>query len=265
MKRKLALSLALLGAASAFAGGGDLYATKGCHQEYNGYWGFGAGWNSDHNDYRLTDYTAAHEGTAAETYKFTAKENKSSGVGHLFLGYSFYNDMPYSVAIEAGAYSKGKEASKTKVVVSDLNNSEVIRGKAERQPAYYLALKPRYNSGDWWVNLTLGAAATSFRVKGDFYNATTVAGATMANLGTATKDGFTTYGWMLGLGVGMWFNPNWAISLDYDYMNWSKESSKTVTGYSAGVVTSYIDSAVRDGSASHFVTLNLKNNFNWFA
>ena len=262
MKRKLALSLALLGAASAFAGGGDLYATKGCHQEYNGYWGFGAGWNNDNNKYRVEIYD---DGTSVE--KISAKENKSTGVGHFFLGYSFYNDMPYSVAIETGAYTEGKEVSKTGLttVLAGMPTS-VVKIKAERQPAYYLALKPRYNSGDWWVNLTLGAAATSFRVKAyDYTGAATVAQATQANLGFSVRDGFTTYGWMLGAGVGMNFSSNWAVSLDYDYMNWSKESSRTFTSYVAGVRAASYDSAVRDGSASHFVTLNLKNNFNWFA
>tara|TARA_R110000868_G_scaffold35134_2_gene126132 strand:- start:6130 stop:6927 length:798 start_codon:yes stop_codon:yes gene_type:complete len=265
MKRKIALSLVALLGASAFAGGGhsDLYATKGCQQEYNGYWGFGAGWNRDNSEFKVEEYDVATQSSA----RVSAKENKSAGVGHFFLGYSFYNDMPYSVAVEAGMYTSGKKVSTTKMVQGSagVEVSGTAKISAERRPAYYLALKPRYASGDWWVNLTLGAAASTYRVKSDFYNAPTVATSNSSTLEAGTSDGVATYGYMLGAGVGMWFNPSWAVSLDYDYMNMRKESSKTFKNYSAGAVTSYYKSAIKDGTSSHFVTLNLKNNFNWFA
>lgn len=262
MKRNIALSLvALLSASASFAGGGDLYATKGCHQEYNGYWGVGAGWNRDNNEFRVEDHSAFR----SSTHKFSAKEAKSTFVGHFFLGYNLYNDAAFSVALESGMYTSGKEVSKTKVVTSNINTVEVTKGKAKREPAYYLALKPRYNSGDWWVNITLGGAATSFRVKANDYNTNLLTGTTLANATYFTKDGFVTYGWMLGAGVGMYFTPNWSLSLDYDYMNWSKESSKTVRRYNAGSLAFETTSAIKDGSSSHFVTLNLKNNFNWFS
>ena len=267
MKRKIALSLVALMGASAFAGGGhpDLYSTKGCHQEYNGYWGFGAGWNHDNNESAVR-FENVMSGSTTVVGKVSADESGSEGVGHLFMGYSFYNDMPYSVAVEAGMYTSGKETSYTRLVdVTNGGTGPAVEVSVERKPAYYLAFKPRYNSGDWWVNVTLGAAATTYRVKGELYDSMTVAGATNANLVAGSSDGFTTYGWMLGAGVGMWFNPNWAVSLDYDYMRWSSESSKTDRDYTAGVLSSYTSSKVKDGTSSHFVTLNLKNNFNWFA
>jgi len=263
MKKIIAVSLASLLGASAFAGGGDLYATKGCQQEYNGYWGIGVGVNYDKNNFKLKEYDVD---VTPPSYQFSAKETKSKALGHLFLGYSFYNSDAYSIAVESGMYTNGKEVSKTKVIMLNGAANSVVKGKAQREPAYYLAIKPRYNSGDWWINLTFGAAATSYRIKGYQYDATTLAGAIAANYDETLKDGFMTYGWMLGAGVGMYFTPNWALSLDYDYMNWKKKTSTTHGWYNPkGSLNNYDASGIKDGTASHFVTLNLKNNFNWFS
>jgi len=266
MKKRISILLLSLLGNSIFAGGDaapypDLYVTKSCPQEYNGYWGFGAGWNYDSNQYKNNLFNV----TDNYSSKYSAKSHSSKAVGHYFLAYNFYGEMNYSLAVEAGGYSAGESNHKTKMTTYSNKVSDVaLTVSAKRQPAYYLALKPKFEAPIWWANLTLGVAATAFQLKSKVYYVDNVNKVSINTLDNTYEDGFVTYGWMAGVGAGIWLSPSWALSLDYDYINWANESSKIYKKYSSGTMTSYTVTGVKGGSYSHFVTLNFKNNFSWF-
>jgi len=267
MKKIIAISLVSLFGASAFAGGDarpypDLYVTKSCPQEYNGYWGFGAGWNYDGNKFKNNLYDITNNYSS----KYSATDHNSTGVGRFFLAYNFYNERGYSLAIESGAYTSGNKTKKIKMTTYSTGVSNVaLDVSAKRKPAYYLAFKPKFDATTWWANITLGGAATAFQLQSKVYlDVDNVNQVSLDKLDNIYKDGFVTYGWMVGLGAGIWLSPSWALSLDYDYINWANKSAKILKNYSSRVITQYTETGIKEGSFSHFVTLNFKNNFSWF-